>query len=88
VQQECRETALDVRVEVEFYPNSSWVKPGRKSTELLKHEQGHFDLTELYARKAEKQYDADTKDGTDGEREKEASEKIARELSELSRYMG
>jgi hypothetical protein len=51
VQLECREGALDIRVEVEFYPGSSWVKAGRKSVELLRHEQGHFDITELYARK-------------------------------------
>jgi predicted secreted Zn-dependent protease len=109
-------------VEVEFYANSSWVKAGRKSAELLSHEQGHFDITELYARrmrrairdakigceddrraeaagkrifgeldreweKAEKQYDADTKDGTDGLREKEAVERIARELAELGGYV-
>jgi predicted secreted Zn-dependent protease len=89
---------------------------------LLSHEQGHFDITELYARKmrrairdakigceddrraeaagkrifaeldrewekAEKQYDADTKDGTDGVREKEAVERIARELAELRGYV-
>src|SRR5580658_2278760 len=47
VQLECREGALDIRVEVEFYSNSSWVKAGRKSVELLRHEQGHFDITEL-----------------------------------------
>ena len=122
VQLECREGALDIRVEAEFYTNSSWVKAGRKSAELLRHEQGHFDITELYARrmrrairdanigcdddrraeaagkrifaqldreweKAEKQYDADTSDGRDGVREKEAVERIARELAELRGYV-
>jgi hypothetical protein len=121
VQLECHEAALDIRVEVEFYPNSSWVKPGRKSLELLKHEQGHFDLTELYARKmrkairdakigceddrtaeadgkrifaqldrdwekSEKQYDAETMDGTDLVRQAEASAKIAKELAGLGSY--
>jgi predicted secreted Zn-dependent protease len=28
--------------------------PGRKSGGLLRHEQGHFDITELYARKMRK----------------------------------
>jgi hypothetical protein len=122
VQLECREGALDIRVEVEFYSNSSWVKAGRKSVELLRHEQGHFDITELYARrmrkairnahigcdddrqaeaagkrifgeldreweKAEKQYDLDTGDGTDPVREREAVERIARELAELDGYV-
>jgi hypothetical protein len=121
VQLECHEGALDIRVAVEFYMKSSWVKPARKSPELLRHEQGHFDITELYARKmrravrdasigceddrraeaagrrifdqmdrewekAEKQYDSETKDGTDLLKQKEASEGIARELAELSGY--
>jgi hypothetical protein len=54
VQLECFADALDIRVEAEFYPSTSWVKPGRKSAELLRHEQGHFDITELYARKMRK----------------------------------
>jgi hypothetical protein len=36
----------------------SWVRPNRKNPKakrlLLKHEQGHFDITELYARKLKK----------------------------------
>ena len=121
VQLECREGFLDIRVEAEFYKNTSWVKAARKSAELLRHEQGHFDITELYARKmkkairearigceddrraeaagrkifeeldrgwekAEKEYDAETADGTDLVKQKEAAERIARELAELSRY--
>jgi hypothetical protein len=121
VQLECREEFLDIRVAAEFHRNSSWVKAGRKSAELLRHEQGHFDLTELYARRmrkavrdarigcaddrqaeaagkkifarldrewenAEKQYDADTNYGTDLGKQKETSERIARQLSELSGY--
>jgi len=121
VQLECREGVLDIRVESEFYPTSSWVKPLRKSPELLQHEQGHFDLTDLYARKmrkairdasigcendrqaeaagkkifdqldrewakAEKQYDIDTSDGTNLPKQKQASEKIAGALAELSHY--
>lgn len=121
VQLECRESALDIRVVVEFYPNSSWVKAARKSAELLRHEQGHFDITELYARKmrkaireakigcaddrkaeaegkrifdgldrewerAEKAYDAETKDGTDLRKQKDASGRIGRELGEMSGF--
>lgn len=119
VQLECHEAVLDIRIQVEFYTASSWVKPLRKSPELLRHEQGHFDLTELYARKmrkaireaniaceddrqaegagkkifdqldrewehAEKQYDADTRDGTDGPRQHKASAAIAQGLAELT----
>lgn len=32
----------------------SWVKSGKKSDELLMHEQTHFDITELHARKIRK----------------------------------
>jgi hypothetical protein len=121
VQLECREGTLDIHVEAEFYGNSSWVKEARKSVELLRHEQVHFDITELYARKLrkairearigceddrraeaagkkifeqldrewereEKEYDAETRDGTDLVRQKEMSEMIASELAELSGF--
>ena len=121
VQLECRAGVLDIRVEAEFYPTSSWVKPTRKSVELLRHEQGHFDITELYARKMrkavreakvgceddrqaeaagkkifegldrewekeEKRYDAETRDGVDLVKEREALERIGRELEELSGF--
>jgi hypothetical protein len=39
-----------------FVPNKSWVKSEYKSdVELLKHEQLHFDISELYARKFREQ---------------------------------
>ena len=117
----CRVGTLDIEIVAEFYPNSSWVKPNRKLASLLKHEQGHFDITELYVRKmrkairdahvgceddvkaevagkeilrlldrewekAEKQYDAETKDGSDIVRQNAASEKIASELKALELY--
>lgn len=34
-----------------FNPETSWVKSGFKTEALLKHEQTHFDIAELYARK-------------------------------------
>lgn len=34
-----------------FHPRESWVKKKQKSPYLLKHEQLHFDITELYVRK-------------------------------------
>jgi hypothetical protein len=117
----CRGGTLEIDILAEFYPNSSWVKPNRKLTSLLKHEQGHFDITELYVRKmrnairnahvdceddakaeiagkgilrpldqewekAEKHYDAETKDGSDIVRQTAASERIAAELKAFSRY--
>jgi len=74
VQLECREGALDIRVEAEFYPRSSWVKAGRKSVELLRHEQGHFDITELYARRMRKAI-RDARIGCEDDRRAEAAGK-------------
>jgi len=34
-----------------FYPEQSWYKPDRADTHVLGHEQLHFNITELYARK-------------------------------------
>lgn len=42
---------LDFEVTANFYPKRSWVKPAKKTPELLAHEQLHFDISELYARK-------------------------------------
>lgn len=46
----------DFRYEVKsnFYPDLSWVKPNKTSDYLLAHEQLHFDISELHARKLRK----------------------------------
>jgi hypothetical protein len=117
----CGGGALGVEGGAEFYPERSWVRPERKTDRLLAHEQGHFDITEVFARrmrkgireanigcndearaeaegkrilkeldaewgKAERAYDAETKNGIDLARQTAASERIARELAELSGY--
>jgi len=38
-----------------FYKSTSWVKPKEKTDEVLSHEQGHFDIAEIAARKIRKQ---------------------------------
>lgn len=38
-----------------FYPEKSWYKPERANLHILAHEQLHFDITELYARKFRQQ---------------------------------
>jgi hypothetical protein len=50
----CRDGMLDMDGRAEFYPKSSWVKADRRLATLLKHEQRHFDITEVYARKMRK----------------------------------
>ena len=41
-------------VESLFYPEQSWYKPEKANNHVLAHEQLHFDITELYARKFRK----------------------------------
>ena len=38
-----------------FDPNTSWVRPGGQTAELLKHEQLHFDISEIFAREKRKE---------------------------------
>lgn len=49
---------LSYVITTNFYPKSSWVKPDEKSVSLLAHEQLHFDITELHARKLFKAFEA------------------------------
>lgn len=42
---------LDFKVNAHFYPNRSWYKPGLCDDLTLSHEQLHFDIAELFARK-------------------------------------
>jgi predicted secreted Zn-dependent protease len=39
------------RVTVRFLPNQSWIKPRQRTARILAHEQGHFDLAEVTARR-------------------------------------
>lgn len=49
------EPEFTYEVKTNFYPDRSWLKPGNGTKKLLGHEQLHFDISELYARKF-KQY--------------------------------
>ena len=40
----------NIQLSVEFYPDLSWVRTLQTNDDLLKHEQGHFDLAELVKR--------------------------------------
>ncbi len=45
---------MEYEVLCNFYPELSWYKPNLVSPYVLKHEQTHFDISELYARKLRK----------------------------------
>ena len=44
----------NIELSVEFHPLLSWVRDSESNDNLLKHEQGHFDLAELIKRKYQK----------------------------------
>ena len=45
---------FSVSVEAHFYPNKSWYLKDKGNAHILKHEQLHFDITELHVRKLKK----------------------------------
>ncbi len=55
-QMSCTGTDFTWQVVSRFLPRGSWVKPNhlmqRQSAQTLLHEQGHFDLSEVHARRA------------------------------------
>lgn len=42
---------FDARISSHFYPNKSWVIKEHANDHILRHEQLHFDITELHVRK-------------------------------------
>lgn len=46
--------SFSTEVYAHFYPEQSWYKPERANVHILGHEQLHFDITELHARKFRK----------------------------------
>lgn len=51
----CDTTGFSFDVKAVFDKSQSWVKAGKQTDALLAHEQGHFDLSEVVARKARKE---------------------------------
>lgn len=47
----CEEDGPAFRVTVRFLPDQSWIKPRQRNARILAHEQGHFDLAEVTARR-------------------------------------
>ena len=47
----CEEDGPSFRVSVRFLPDQSWIKPRQRNARILAHEQGHFDLAEVTARR-------------------------------------
>ncbi|WP_239000335.1 DUF922 domain-containing protein [Hyunsoonleella ulvae] len=49
-----RVISFSTEVHAHFYPDQSWYKPESVNDHVLGHEQLHFDITELFARKFRK----------------------------------
>lgn len=47
----CDSTGPSYHVAVRFLPAQSWIKPRQRTPRVLAHEQGHFDLAEVTARR-------------------------------------
>lgn len=47
---------IEFRVQAYFVPEKSWKTPNKQTAALLRHEQIHFDITELYARMLKKAF--------------------------------
>lgn len=47
----CEADGPAFRVTVRFLPDQSWIKPRQRTARILAHEQGHFDLAEVTARR-------------------------------------
>jgi len=45
---------VDFKIDTFFYPAKSWYDPSLCDEGILKHEQLHFDISEIYARKMKK----------------------------------
>ncbi|MFK7809479.1 MAG: hypothetical protein AB8F74_16870 [Saprospiraceae bacterium] len=50
----CKNGRINYKVRAYFEKEESWVKEEARTTHHLRHEQIHFDITELYARKLRK----------------------------------
>lgn len=64
------ELHLNYTVESNFYPYSSWIVTEHASEYILRHEQTHFDISELHARKfrkrlAEREFSLEPKEELD-----------------------
>ena len=79
----CIYRITNVQAAATFHSENSWVKPGFETAEVLEHEQGHFDITEIYRRTFETRTRelVGTTGACQGRTSKRASTRIAREIS-------
>lgn len=73
------EVTVDYTVQSYFYPNRSWYHTEKVNNLILSHEQTHFDISELFARKLRKKFNALPKNRAFNEQAKIVYEKNEKE---------
>ena len=77
------QSVIDYTVRGNFYPNLSWYRPSKVTNYILEHEQMHFDISELCARKLRKSLATIPRDRDFKSRSEvvyEQNEKVRREM--------
>ncbi len=78
-----RVISFETEIHAHFYPEKSWYKPELSNAHILAHEQLHFDITELYARKFRKRAGLLKTSNDIGKRLRSLHKIINRELAAL-----
>jgi hypothetical protein len=76
---------VDFTVRTYFYPQKSWYKPEICNAVILSHEQLHFDIAEMFARKMRQQLAATRFTSNIKAEVREIYEQINRELADFQR---
>ncbi|MEM9143660.1 MAG: DUF922 domain-containing protein [Bacteroidota bacterium] len=76
-----KEMVVHFKVSTDFYPQKSWYRPELVNDVILAHEQLHFDISELFARKMRKQLRETVFTRNIKEEVKEIYKQILKELS-------
>lgn len=77
------EVEIDFEVTAYFYPTESWYKPAVCDSIVLGHEQLHFDITELFARRMRKKLQSATFSSNLKEEVRNIYDQTLKELSDL-----
>lgn len=75
--------SFTTNVSTHFYPEKSWYKAKEADAHVLGHEQLHFDITELFARKFRQRISELTVSNSIGSQLKKLHETIKRELTSM-----
>jgi hypothetical protein len=81
---ECSFRVTDIESSAKFATSDSWVKAGHRTPDVLAHEQGHFDIAEIYRRKFDAEAQASLAAGScRGQRRNRVSRFVEREIEGL-----